>query len=745
MKSSNRFLRFVYLFALIVAIAVTLSVFLVAVGKIHIRSGYSLESYVSNVSTFYEKIYGERGMIYDADGQIVAQNEKTYDIICYLSKDRMNGDQVAYVDDPLYTSQVLASILDMEQEEIYNYLTSNENLYQTELGNKGRNLSQEIVDQINADPNLHGIGFKESTKRVYPLGSSFAPYLVGFAQSDEEGKLVGKMGVEQYLDSELSGEDGERIYQADKNGYILPGMYEKVIESSDGSSVYLTIDSAIQEGLETAFQETLDLGNVEKIWGAVMEVDTGKILAYGQYPSFDPNEMNIEDYYNYGSQYLYEPGSVFKAFIYATAIDIGVYNGETTYDSSPFCYLSNGTEPYRSYGNNYGCIYNASKREWGYITFDKGLIYSSNVATCTLLTDYVGSKTFEEYLQKFGFFQAVDTDGIVEETGVKQYYYPSEKLSLTYGQGSSVTMLQLLQGYSAIFGNGEMLKPYFVDKVVDENGNITYQGERTVVSTPIKESTAQQLTEIMEKVVSDPGGTGQYYALDEVKVAAKTGTAEIASGGSYGDYDVINSVMLGFPAEDPKIMIYYAYIAPYDYNVYIKQRGDIVGSLIKKILLLRNLDFNEDYAEAISTINTYTMENYVSMDSSSALEKLQETELDVVLIGNGSKIIGQSAKEGESVYSKEKIFLLTDGKDITLPDFSDWTRKEISLYQELSGLNITVEGSGLVYYQSVEADTIVDKNSEIILKLKDLYTDAVNEEIQEVLGEEENTDSEGEE
>ncbi|MBR3228301.1 MAG: penicillin-binding protein, partial [Erysipelotrichaceae bacterium] len=185
-----------------------INVLIVSVFKVHIRSNTSLDSYIQSVSLVSETVYAKRGNIYDANGQIVAQDQKTYDIICYLDESRSSGKSIAYVDNPLFTSQVLANYLDMDQADIYYYLTYNPELYQTELGIKGRNLSEETKNAILEYPNIHGIGFKESNKRIYNQGSSFAPYLIGFAQSDDDGKLVGKMGLEAYLNNELSGKDG---------------------------------------------------------------------------------------------------------------------------------------------------------------------------------------------------------------------------------------------------------------------------------------------------------------------------------------------------------------------------------------------------------------------------------------------------------------------------------------------------------------------------------------------------------
>ena len=193
---------------LTVVILVIVNVFLVTVNKVHIRSGTSLVNYVSSVSNVEEKIFASRGNIYDSDGEIVAQDVKTYDIICFLDPERLSSsDQIAFVDNPSYTAKMLAPILDMDENEIYSILTSNSGLYQIELGAKGRNLSEDQKAQIEAIEGLHGIEFRNSYKRYYPFGTDFSPQLVGFAQSDNTGKLIGKLGIEEYLDDELSGTD----------------------------------------------------------------------------------------------------------------------------------------------------------------------------------------------------------------------------------------------------------------------------------------------------------------------------------------------------------------------------------------------------------------------------------------------------------------------------------------------------------------------------------------------------------
>lgn len=714
-------LRFVYIFSLILAAGCVINVFVVSVLNYHMRSGTSLDPYVKNVSLVSETIYAKRGTIYDLNGEVVAQDTKTYDIICYLSKDRIgNNKTVAYVDDPLYTSQVLSTFLDMEQADIYFYLTNNPNLYQTELGIKGRNLSEETKDAILNYPNIHGIGFRESTKRNYPQGKDYSPYVLGFAQSNEDGKVVGKMGIESYYNEELSGSDGKHVYQRDKNGFILAGMYEETEKAVNGNDIYLTIDSSIQQALTTAFEDVETKNNASKAWGSVVEIDTGRVLAWGQTPSFDPNVLEIEDYNDFGATIAYEPGSVMKSIIYAAAMDMGVYNGNATFNSDPFCYYSSGPNPYRTYGSEYyGCINNAANHSWGTIELDYGLIFSSNVATSTLLTDYVGVEKFTEYLDAFGFFKEVDTDRVFETTGYKNYKYPSEKLSLTYGQGSSVTMLQMVQAYTAIFGNGEMLKPYFVDKIVDhDTGDIVYQGERTVVSTPIKESVAKQMQDLLRRVVSDPKGTARFYSVDEVDILAKTGTSEIVVNSGYNSDDSITSVMLAFPYEDPQYMIYFAYVSPYDYQNHTYSAP--IKDLIRRVALLTNVGYNPNENQISNTIHTYEMPNLLSSSLNDAENSLAAFGVDVIRIGNGDSITAQYPLPGDKVYTREKVFLKTNSESVELPDFSGWTRKEVVEYWDKSGLSIGLVGNGVAVSQSVSPYTSVDRNMEIFVYFEDI-------------------------
>ena len=742
MKRSNLRLRFMYFLILFVTTIIILNVFVVTIFKVHARTKTSLVNYISSVSNVQERIFASRGNIYDNAGAIVAQDVQTYDIICYLDKDRLSADnEIAYVDNPRYAADSLAPILDMDANDIYEILTSNNDLYQIELGTNGRNLSEEQKNQILAIENLHGIDFRNSYKRYYPYSDVFSPQLLGFARSDDNGKLVGLLGIEDYLNDELSGTDGYHSYQRDKHGYILPGMYDETVNAINGYDVYLTLDLSIQEALNTALQTTMEHKNASRAWGAVVEVKTGKIIAWGQTPSFNPNQPSVDDVQvNYGSQLAYEPGSVMKSVIYSAAMDLGVYDGSTLFDSSPYCYTDTAGRTYS--GNQLGCINNVSDRNWGNIPLDYGLIYSSNVATATLLSQYVGISNFEDYMHRYHLYEKVKTDGIDEVSGYTNFgLSPVDDITATYGQGSSLTMLQILQAYTAIFGDGEMLKPYLIDKIVDPNTNTTiYQGTRNVVSTPISKSTALQMHDLLRRVVSDEEGTCRHYAARTVNVMGKTGTSEIPLDGGYSEDTNIISCILGFPYEDPQYMVYFAYVSPE--TVYYNYEIKPIPDLVDRIALLENLTLDDDYYETEKYIYRYQMPSLKSKNVSEIKEKFNEYDINVIAISDGEKIIDQYPLYDDDIYTNQKVFVLTDGNNISLPNFNNWTRKEIINYATLANLKIKIEGNGVAYEQSISAESIVDSNMEIVVKMKDINMPEIIEENitseEEILSDEDN-------
>ena len=307
------------------------------------------------------------------------------------------------------------------------------------------------------------------------------------------------------------------------------------------------------------------------------------------------------------------------------------------------------------------------------------MIYSSNVATATMLSQYVGIDNYKEFLDRYHLYRKVNTDGIDEVSGYTNYgLSPVDDITATYGQGSSLTMLQLIQAYTAMFGNGEMIKPYFIDKIVDPmTRTVLYQGGRKVVSRPISEESAKYLQSILEKVVSDKEGTCRHYAAKTVKVMGKTGTSEIAVDGEYDTENNIISVMLGFPYEDPEYMVYFAYVSPE--TVYFNYDQKPIPDLIDTIVSLGG-DSQVEGDEVPENSVFFPMPNLRSKDLQEGLAELEDKHLDVVVIGDGERIVDQHPSPFESVHTGRRVFLETNGNHILLPDFTDWTRKDLVEY-----------------------------------------------------------------
>lgn len=722
-RRKNHAVRNITILTLVAMLFLASNVFLVTVAKVHSRSGTDLTIYASEANQVKETDTALRGNIYDKNGNVIAQDNRTYNIVCILDSSRPSIEgQIAYVKDREHTAEVLSEILKMDKEKILGFLSKADNgVYQTELGSEGRNLTKAVKEEIEAT-DLTGIEFTDSVTRVYPYGQ-FASNLIGYAQANEEGtETVGKMGLELYLNSYLKGTDGYKEYQVDKNGYHLPGMEGESVSAINGDNVYLTIDATIQEQLEQSLAQTNELfSNVTRAWASVMEIDTGKVIAWGQTPSYDPNKMDITEYNNIGAQLPYEAGSTMKTFTWAAAINEGLYNGEAPVDGYRYCFTSdaNGNPVRTTEENAIGCIYNAHRTDYGTTTYDFGLMRSLNSVALSIQNELITPQLHLEYLKKFGFWEPVDTDGLAESSGTLNFNTPADKVSLAYGQGSSVTMLQLLQAYSAVFGDGTMKKPYFVDSIRDpyDNSKVSYQAEPQVVGTPITEETAKTLQSILYKTVNDEMGTAYYYRIPECELMGKTGTTEVAnSTNSYDSGVTITSVMLAMPADDPKVMVYYAFQA--DYDKYASYYTEPVTNLLRKVAITYGFTNDSssqttDDTVVVDNITTSPMPSLLNHSLDYANQQLTSIQPNLIVLGNGSSVIDQYPREGSTVSTGQRVFLLTDTSSFTMPDLTGWTRSDISALWSVSGFEFSLSGSGKVISQSIPAGTIVTKGTTI--------------------------------
>lgn len=690
----------------------SLNVVVVSVFGIHINSGVNIRDYANNISLHEESLPARRGFVYDRNGEIIAQDVDHYNVYAVLNKNIPSlPGQIAYVDDKEKTAELLAPVLGMTYEECFKYLDSS--AYQVEFGAKGRGLTQVTKDAIEA-LHLNGIGFIKNSGRIYPNGT-FASHLIGFAQYDGQlNQMVGKMGLEATLDHFLKGTDGYVEYQQDTNGYVLPGTKRNEVPPINGNDVYLTLDSTIQLYLEDGLEATMEKFQPEMAWAVVMEVKTGKILGYSSYPSFNPNVKDIKSYVDVPIGYSFEPGSTMKSFLYAAAMDTNNYKPHELIKSGLYhvgirdgVFVRLASKSQKGY---IGTVQDFNRgKGWGDISLEDGMVRSSNTAMVSMLVDHVGAKTYRDYLDRFGFFKKVDFEAVGGSAGTINYTYGMEKITTSYGQGLTVNTMQLLQAYTAIFNEGVMVKPYIIDAIKNPyTGEVMHQGKKEVVGNPIQSSTAKELTRLLTKVVENAEiGSARFYKIPEVEMAGKTGTAEIASGGNYitGAGNNLYSILVGAPADDPEVMIFYAIQKPNTKSVH--DNTDNFKDIFRNTLLYLNISDNEalSMVEENKTVlyEQKVIDSYQGHSVAEAKEALETKGFVVHVIGDGKDVISQFPEANTRVFTSQKIFLYTGSQRIMMPDMTGWSRKDVIAFWSLCGIPVESSGDGYVVEQNIDA------------------------------------------
>ena len=279
--------------------------------------GIDLKTFALSRTTAQKKVEAKRGSIFDINGEVLAQDVRSYTVIAYLSESRTNNpDKPRHVVDKEMTAEKLSPILNMSKETILKKLNS-KGLYQIELRPGGYNIS-ELKKQEIENLNLPGIDFIKGTKRDYPNGD-FASHIIGYARRLDGEEINGELGIEAKYNTELKGVDGKLTYQKDAYGYKIANTPEVLEEAKDGYDIYLTIDSNIQLYLENAMDK-LDALGMEWATITIADATTGAIVASASSPSFNPNTLNITNYNNPLTSYAYEPGSTMKIYSFMAMV-----------------------------------------------------------------------------------------------------------------------------------------------------------------------------------------------------------------------------------------------------------------------------------------------------------------------------------------------------------------------------------------------------------------------------------------
>jgi cell division protein FtsI/penicillin-binding protein 2 len=475
-------------------------------------------------------LYPNRGNIFDTNNNSLALTTTSYSI--YAQPNKISNKWVF--------AKKLSKVFNCKFKEIYDLI--NNKYHFVWLKRKADKNIWESADILN----LEGLGAIEVQKRVYP-NDNLACDILGFVGIDNQGLA----GLEYKYDTVLKGSPGKIMLEGDPLGHRLITGKQKKIITQDGSTIHITIDEYLQHVLQKHLKAGIEKFDAENGNALIMNPKTGDILAMSDYPFFNPNKGMTTDYKHTKNSCItdiFEPGSIFKAFTLAAVLEENRYTPESIITVPEYLKIANRT------------IREAHRRapeESDKKTISEIIEYSLNVGT-SLMAIELGQKKFYKYLTNFGFGTKTNIELPGESNGILR---PLSRWSgvdiamVSFGQGIAVTPIQIATAFSAIANGGSLLKPRIIKHFTKNNDQTLQYVPKKQVRQVISKQTAQQIKDILIKVVET--GTATPAKIPGYLIAGKTGTAQKAkeNGLGYEKGKYMSSFIGFFPANNPEYLI----------------------------------------------------------------------------------------------------------------------------------------------------------------------------------------------
>jgi cell division protein FtsI/penicillin-binding protein 2 len=479
-----------------------------------------------------EPVPATRGTIRDVNGDLLAGN-MIVDYV-YAQPNQIRG--------PEEVAAKLAPVLEVPAESLVPLLSDRKRQYIRLLG--GRKLPPEKSDEV-AKLRIPGIFLEQTTRRIYPE-NQLAAHLLGFVDGDNQGWY----GLEGQYAAELAGQPGHIRAERDTAGNEIGFSDRQWQAPKDGVNVVLTIDRTIQYIAERELDRAIVQHRASGGTVIVMQPHTGAVLAMASRPAFDPNRYEefaarTELFANPAVTFQYEPGSTFKLFTMAAALNERLVTPETTYNDSGALSLGGYT------------IRNWDGKANGVTTMVQLLEKSSNIGA-SWVAFRTGKERFYKYIAAFGFGQPTGIDLQGEATGTvkdptSKDWYEVDLATNSFGQAVSVTPIQMVTAVSAIANGGMLMRPYVVDQVVDPHTGKVQKAQPQIVRQVISRETAATLRTMMVSAVEN--GETRGTLVPGFKVGGKTGTASIPIAGGYDPNWTIASFVGLAPSDDPQFVV----------------------------------------------------------------------------------------------------------------------------------------------------------------------------------------------
>jgi cell division protein FtsI (penicillin-binding protein 3) len=531
-----------------------------------------LASAAAEKRTQISVLASERGKILDANGSILAQSIVRYDIVG-APNENTGSDTFKRVDSEGSTVVVnrdmglreLASVLGQSEDTVRNALTG-----EAKFSYVARSVDPTLERKVMG-LGIPGVRSRPIEKRTYPAGS-VAGSIVGY--TNEDG---GAAGVELSLNDRLKGEDGERTFQTGADGIIIPTAPLELKPATNGQSVKLTIDSDLQYAAQVAIETQAEKLSADWANIVVIEAKTGKIRAMAETRTVDPNNPSATAEADRGArsvQAALEPGSTEKAITAAGAIEEGKVSPDTHIVVPP------------SYTVNGQTFNDAEPHGTENRTFAGIIGFSMNTGTVMVGEQLTKQQRFD-YLKKFGIGEKTGIPLPGESSGLlarPDDWDGRQEFSILFGQGVSQTPLQTAMAYQAIANNGVRLKPQLIESYIDPDGTEHKVGPEPGTRA-ISESTARQLKDILESVVTVGGATD--VKVPGYRVGGKTGTAEAVS--ENGGLDGYTASFVGMaPMEDPQYVVLVNVQRPKG-NIYGISTAPVFNNIMGRVLTKYNV------------------------------------------------------------------------------------------------------------------------------------------------------------
>ncbi len=642
-------------------------------------------------------VKANRGSIYDANGKILAQSATVYSIIVnphriyeQQQKEEKNKDEEEQTQTAVPESERMidaaATILSEElggvsYDDAVKKLT--ENAENSQWACVAKSIEKPVADKIISRAKEEDLGdlitTDLDTKRYYPQ-AELAAAVIGFTNYDGDGVY----GLESYYNDYLKGVDGKIISATDAQGNEMPYKNDKIYEAQDGNSLYLTLDMNLQYYVEKYLEQQVEAHDVQnRACAIMMEVDTGAILAMASTPGFDLNDRNsiyypndeaklagITDEEEYKEMYaalreqqwknkaiteLYYPGSVFKVITGSSALEEKVISTESTFACNQGIDVA---------GTLIHCWSNYSH---GTQDFTTAMTNSCNPVFIQIGL-LLGKDKFYDYFKAYGLTEPTGIDLPGEATSIyvdTREKGPVELASSSFGQTNKITPLQMITAYAAVVNGGYLVTPYVVSKIVDPNGNVVKTTEPSIKRQVISEETSATMRKVLEDVVNTKGGSNAY--IKGYSIGGKSGTSQkIDKSNETGNENLYVSSYCAFaPADDPEIILLVMVDEPTarDQNGSLMYYGSIVAvPAVTNVLkeALPYLGYYPEYTEEELEALGVTLPSVEGESIDIARQTLESLDLQVTVIGDGSKVTAQVPAKGSSIPRNGKVILYSE-------------------------------------------------------------------------------------